>query len=206
MRLFGRRRRLQTDVIVNFEINSPSLAVSQDVTDKLATAAADPTLFDTAIAEAASAAGAEAVFVGVTTESLSYDDPTAAPASDKKKKSGNDAMPVIIIIVVVILFVFIAVALGIGFWRKSKSAAPKNQTPAASAPPLPPMAVAEPVEPPPPGYVSGAQAFAMARGEEIEAGQPPPPSKGLGSWFSRAEPEGEAAMAPEPEQAAEAEK
>ena len=69
------------------------------------------------------------------------------------------------------------------------------------------MAVAEPVEPPPPGYVSGAQAFAMARGEEIEAGQPPPPpSKGLGSWFSRAEPEGEAAMAPEPEQAAEAEK
>ena len=100
----------------------------------------------------------------------------------------------------------IAIALGIGFWQKSKSAAPQNQTPAASAPP-PPMAVAEPVEPPPPGYISGAQAFAMARGEEIEAGQPPPPpSKGLGSWFSRAEPEGEAAMAPEPEQAAEAEK
>ena len=94
----------------------------------------------------------------------------------------------------------IAFALGIGFWQKSKSAAPQNQTPVASAPPLPPMAVAEPVEPPPPGFVSGAQAAAMARGEEIEAGQPPPPpSKGLGSWFSRAEPEGEAAMAPEPE-------
>jgi len=198
----GPRRRLQTDVIVNFEINSPNLAASQDVADKLATAAADPTLVDTAIAEAASTAGAEAVFAGVTTESLSYDDP--APASDKKKKSGNDVM-MIIIIVVVILFVFIA-GIGIGFWQKSKSAAPQNQT-AASAPPPPPMAVAEPVEPPLPGYVSGAQAFAMARGEEIEAGQPPPPpSKGLGSWFSRAEPEGEAAMAPEPEQAAEAEK
>ena len=203
----GRRRRLQTDVIVNFEINSANLAASRDVTEQLATAAADPTLVDTAIAEAAGAAGAEAVFAGVTTESLSHDGPTAAPTPSvsDKKKNGNDVM-MIIIIVVVILFVFIA-GIGIGFWQKSKSAAPQNQTPVASAPPLPPMAVAEPVGPPPPGFVSGAQAAAMARGEEIEAGQPPPPpSKGLGSWFSRAEPEGEAAMAPEPEQAAEAEK
>ena len=45
------------------------------------------------------------------------------------------------------------------------------------------MAVAEPVEPPPPGYVSGAQAAAMARGEVIGVGQP----------------EGGAAIAPEPE-------
>ena len=64
--------------------------------------------------------------------------------------------------------------------------APQNQTPRAP----PAMAVAEPVEAPPPGYVSGAQAAAMARGEVIVVQQP----------------EGEAAMAPEPEQAAEAEK
>jgi hypothetical protein len=178
----GRRRRLQTDVIVNFEINSPNLAASQDVTEKLAAAAADPTLVDTAIAEAADAAGAEAVFAGVTTESLSYDDPTAAPTpsvSDKKKKSGNVAVIIIVVVIAGVVFIC-GVALGMGFRHKSKSVAPQNQTPAASAPP---MAVAEPVEPPPPGYVSGAQAAAMARGEVIRVEQP----------------EGEAAMTPESE-------
>jgi hypothetical protein len=68
------------------------------------------------------------------------------------------------------------------------------------------MAVAEPiiVPPPPPGHVSGAQAAAMAQGEVIAPSAPPAPTRG---WFARAEPEGEAAMAPEPEQwAPEAEK
>ena len=178
----GRRRRLQTDVIVNFEINSPNLAASRDVTEQLATAAADPTLVDTAMAEAADAAGAEAVFAGVTTESLSYDDLTAAPTpsvSDKKKKSGNVAVIIIVVVIAGVVFIC-GVALGMGFRHKSKSVAPQNQTPAASAPP---MAVAEPVEPPPPGYVSGAQAAAMARGEVIRVEQP----------------EGEAAMTPESE-------
>ena len=110
-------------------------------------------------------------------------------ASESKKKKGGLSTGGAIAIGVCVPILLIAFALGIGFWQKSKSAAPQNQTPAASAPP--PMAVAEPVEPPPPGYVSGAQAAAMARGEVIGVGQP----------------EGGAAIAPEPEQwAPEAEK
>ena len=104
-------------------------------------------------------------------------------SNNDKKKSAT--WPIVVGVCVPILI--IVFALGIGFWQKSKSVAPQNQTP--SAPPA--MAVAEPVEAPPPGYVSGAQAAAMARGEVIGVQQP----------------EGEAAIAPEPEQwAPEAEK
>ena len=116
-----------------------------------------------------------------------YDVGSRGQSEGSKKKGGLSSGGAIAIGVCVAIAIGAAIALGIGFWQKSKSVAPQNQTP--SAPPA--MAVAEPVEAPPPGYVSGAQAAAMARGEVIGVQQP----------------EGEAAIAPEPEQwAPEAEK
>ena len=116
-----------------------------------------------------------------------YDVGSRGQSEGSKKKGGLSSGGAIAIGVCVAIAIGADIALGIGFWQKSKSVAPQNQTP--SAPPA--MAVAEPVEAPPPGYVSGAQAAAMARGEVIGVQQP----------------EGEAAIAPEPEQwAPEAEK
>ena len=120
---------------------------------------------------------------GSNSDGSNSDGSNSGGSNNDKKKSAT--WPIVVGVCVPILI--IVFALGIGFWQKSKSVAPQNQTP--SAPPA--MAVAEPVEAPPPGYVSGAQAAAMARGEVIGVQQP----------------EGEAAIAPEPEQwAPEAEK
>ena len=126
--------------------------------------------------------------------------------SESKKKGGLSTAAAYAIGIGVPIMIFVLVC-GHAYYQhhKSKSAA-QNQAPAARAPPPPPMAVAEPiiVPPPPPGHISGAQAAAMAQGEVIAPSAPPAPTRG--SWFGSAEPEGEAAMAPEPEQAAESEK
>ena len=68
------RRRLQEGgVVVAYKIESNDFAEAADAADKLQAAADDPSVVDTAIEEAAKDANAEAVFAGVSTESLTYD-------------------------------------------------------------------------------------------------------------------------------------
>ena len=141
----ARRRRLQTGVVVEYKISSPDLAASQDVAENLADAAADPTLVDTAVSEAAGAAGAEAVFADVATESLAHDVVSTAaptPATSNKKKSGGSGALIIIIVVVIAGVICFCSALGIGaicgfMFVKKKRMPGITQAEASEAPPAP---------------------------------------------------------------------
>ena len=103
----ARRRRLQAGgVAVDYKIELADFAAAEDAANELQNAADDPSVLDAAIEGAAKDGNVEAVFAGVTTDSLTYDvvaatdAPTAAPTTwwDNKKKRKDDATLLIIII------------------------------------------------------------------------------------------------------------
>ena len=107
------RRRLQDGgVVVNYKIELADFAAAEDAADELQDAADDPSVIDAAIEGSAKDANVEAVFAGVTTNSLTCDvvaatdAPTAAPTTwwDNKKKRKDDATLLIVIIACVAAF------------------------------------------------------------------------------------------------------
>jgi len=103
----ARRRRLQAGgVVVDYKIELTDFAAAEDAANELQSAAEDTSVIDAAIEGAAK--DVEAVFAGVTTDSLTYDvvaatdAPTAAPTTwwdnnNKKKRKDNATLLIIII-------------------------------------------------------------------------------------------------------------
>ena len=136
------RRRLQEGgVVVAYKIESNDFAEAADAADKLQAAADDPSVVDTAIEEAAKDANAEAVFAGVSTESLTYDvvaatdAPTVAPTTywDNKKKRKEDTRLLIVIIVCAVAGCCCLAALSMACFAKHKKS---PEPPPIKAPPI----------------------------------------------------------------------
>ena len=107
----ARRRRLQAGgVVVDYKIELADFAAAEDAANELQSAADDTSVIDAAVEGAAKDRNAEAVFAGVTTDSLTYDvvaatdAPTAAPTTwwDNTKKRKDDATLLIVIIACVV--------------------------------------------------------------------------------------------------------
>ena len=107
----ARRRRLQAGgVAVDYKIELADFAAAEDAANELQSAADDTSVIDDAVEGAAKDRNAEAVFAGVTTDSLTYDvvaatdAPTAAPTTwwDNTKKRKDDATLLIVIIACVV--------------------------------------------------------------------------------------------------------
>ena len=208
----ARRRRLQAGgVVVDYKIELTDFAAAEDAANELQNAANDPSVIDAAIEGAAKDRNAEAVFAGVTTDSLTWDvvaatdAPTAAPTTwwAHKKKRKEDASLLIIIVVCSVagccclLAISTATVTGaIGSCvcfakhKKTRVAEPS----AASAPPMAHATLIAEEPPPPPtkGWFLRAEPEVEPEAEE----PPPPPAKGW--WFWRAEPEPEEAERPPP--------
>ena len=107
----ARRRRLQAGgVVVDYKIELADFAAAEDAANELQSAADDTSVIDDAVEGAAKDRNAEAVFAGVTTDSLTYDvvaatdAPTAAPTTwwDNTKKRKDNATLLIVIIACVV--------------------------------------------------------------------------------------------------------
>ena len=103
----ARRRRLQAGgVAVDYKIELADFAAAEDTANELENAGDDPSVLDAAIEGAAKDGNVEAVFAGVTTDSLTCDvvaatdAPTAAPTTwwaHKKKRKDNATLLIAII-------------------------------------------------------------------------------------------------------------
>ena len=223
----ARRRRLQAGgVAVDYKIELADFAAAEDTANELENAGDDPSVLDAAIEGAAKDGNVEAVFAGVTTDSLTCDvvaatdAPTAAPTTwwAHKKKRKEDASLLIIIVVCSVAgcccLLAISTATANGAFGSCLCFAKPKKTRVAEplAALAPPMAhatkelfpaeeavvVSVPTEAEEPLPPPKKGWFFRAEPEiEPEAEEPPPPPA-KSWWFGRAEPEPEEAERPPP--------